>query len=187
VKSGAAKHNTIEAERIIAAQCGDRNAFTELVHQYREGVVTMVYRMVGDIHLAEDAAQDTFLRAWINLSKYKPSAPFRNWLYRIAYNRTLDLLRQAEEEDSLDSIPLASKDITPEVNAIQAERVQQIQKSILELPSASRIVLVLREYQGLSYQEIAAVLNIPIGTVMSRLSYARNKLIDTLQAHLEDV
>jgi RNA polymerase sigma-70 factor (ECF subfamily) len=175
----------IEVELIARAQGGDKQAFGELVRNHREGVVNLVYRMGGDIPLAEDVAQETFIRAWRGLARYRPRSPFRNWLYRIATNAALDVLRRRRESVDIESLALAASEPGPERAVEGQERGELVQQAVLALPSASRAVLVLREYEGLSYRQIAEVLDIPIGTVMSRLSYARNRLRQTLAPYLE--
>jgi RNA polymerase sigma-70 factor (ECF subfamily) len=141
--------------------------------------------MCGDANLAEDAAQEAFIRAWKHLPGYRPRSPFRNWVYRIATNAALDVLRRERETVDIDEMPLASPDGGPEATAEGRERGEQVRQAVLELPPASRAALVLREYEGLSYQEIADTLDVPIGTVMSRLSYARGKLRESLAPYLE--
>ncbi len=174
-----------ELEFIAQAQRGDRRAFGELVRRHREGVVNVVYRMCGDVDLAEDAAQEAFIRAWQHLPNYRPRSPFRNWLYRIATNVALDVLRRERETVDVDEVVLAASDAGPEATVEGRERSEQVRQAVLALPPASRAVLVLREYEGLSYREIGDALGIPIGTVMSRLNYARNRLRETLAPHLE--
>jgi len=175
----------IELELIAKAQQGDRQAFGELVRRHREGVINVVYRMCGDANLAEDAAQEAFIRAWQHLSNYRPRSPFRNWVYRIATNVTLDVLRRERETVDIDTLSLASSDEGPEAMVERGERGERVRQAVLALPPASRAVLVLREYEGLSYREIADTLGIPIGTVMSRLNYARNRLRESLAPYLE--
>jgi RNA polymerase sigma-70 factor (ECF subfamily) len=177
----------IEHELIVQAQQGDRRAFGELVRSHREGVVNVVYRMCGDANLAEDAAQEAFVRAWKHLHSYRPRSPFRNWVYRIANNAALDVLRRQRETVDVDALPLASSGAGPEAAVEKEERAARVRQAVLELPDASRAVLVLREYEGLSYKEIADTLGIPIGTVMSRLNYARNRLRKSLAPCLEDL
>jgi RNA polymerase sigma-70 factor (ECF subfamily) len=174
-----------ELELITQAQQGDRRAFGELVRCHREGVVNVVYRMCGDTNLAEDAAQEAFIRAWQHLPGYRPRSPFRNWVYRIATNVALDSLRRERETVDIDALSLATSDEGPEATVEGKERGERVRQAVLALPSASRAVLVLREYEGLSYQEIADTLDIPMGTVMSRLNYARNRLRQSLAPYLE--
>jgi RNA polymerase sigma-70 factor (ECF subfamily) len=176
---------TNELELIAKAQQGDRQAFGELVRCHRKGVVNVVYRMCGDVHMAEDAAQEAFIRAWRGLSRYRPRSPFRNWLYRIATNVALDALRRERETVDIDGLLLAASEPGPEAAVEGEERGERVQRAVLALPPASRAVVVLREYEGLSYQEIAQTLDIPVGTVMSRLNYARNRLREALAPYLE--
>jgi RNA polymerase sigma-70 factor (ECF subfamily) len=176
-----------ELELIAQAQQGDRRAFGELVRHHRESVIDVVYRMCGDANLAEDAAQEAFIRAWRHLPNYRPRSPFRNWVYRIATNAALDALRRERETVDADELPLTSTEAGPEARIEAKERGARVKQAVLALPQASRAVLVLREYEGLSYREIADTLNIPIGTVMSRLSYARNRLRESLASCLEEL
>ncbi|MDO8568417.1 MAG: sigma-70 family RNA polymerase sigma factor [Dehalococcoidales bacterium] len=174
-----------ETSLIEQAQNGDRNAFGELVRRHYQGVVLVVYRMCGDTGLAEDAAQEAFMRAWVNLPSYQPQARLRNWLYRIAVNAALDVLRRKPEETLEDEQARMVTDQAagPETALIEKERVALLQQAMKSLPEAARSVLVLREYGGLSYQEIASVLDVPVGTVMSRLNYARNRLREILRSY----
>jgi len=171
---------------IEQAQHGDRNAFGELVSLHYSGVVRVVYRLCGDTGLAEDMAQETFLRAWLNLPSFRPQSSLRNWLYRIAVNATLDVLRRRTDEPLEDEADQMYPDQAagPETSLIEKERVALLQLAMHSLPEAARSVLVLREYGSLSYQEIASVLDIPVGTVMSRLNYARNRLRELLKSDL---
>jgi RNA polymerase sigma-70 factor (ECF subfamily) len=175
-----------EMELIDEAQDGDRNAFSELVQVHAQGVLNVIYRMCGDVQLAEDAAQETFIRAWQNLSTYRPQASLRNWLYRIAVNAATDMLRKERRilPDDIEDLHLSDGRPGLETLVSQRERVMLVQRAILSLPDASRAVLVLREYEGLSYQEISSTLDIPVGTVMSRLNYARNLLKAKLEPQL---
>jgi RNA polymerase sigma-70 factor (ECF subfamily) len=142
--------------------------------------------MCGDAQLAEDAAQETFVRAWLHLASYRPQASLRNWLYRIALNAATDMLRKERRVllGTLENLDLPDSGPGPEAQFFQEERAAAIRKAVLSLPAACRAVLVLREYEGLSYQEIAETLDIPVGTVMSRLNYARKLLRNTLEQKL---
>jgi len=176
-----------ELELIARAKQGDRHAFGELVRRHREGVVNVVYRMCGDANLAEDAAQEAFIRAWQHLPGYRPRSPFRNWVYRIATNAARDVLRRERETVDVDKLSLTAQDAGPEAKLVGRERGERVRLAVLALPPASREVLVLREYEGLSYREIADTLEIPIGTVMSRLNYARSWLRKSLAPYLEEL
>ena len=174
-----------EAALIIKAQSGDRNAYGELVRHHHPGVINVVYRMCGDVELAQDAAQDAFIQAWLHLPTFRPGTSLRNWLYRIAINAALDVLRRDTKISGtdLDTLSMPDPQAGPEAALLQKERTLVVQQAIRALTEVSRSVLVLREYGSLSYEEIAAALDIPLGTVMSRLSYARHQLKQSLQAH----
>ncbi len=191
----SAKNGIPNLKLITQAQKGDRRAFGELVHLHRGGVVNVVYRMCGDAQLAEDAAQEAFIRAWQHLPNFRPRPPatykgkqsdsFRNWLYRIATNAARDVLRRERDTVDVDDLPLAASGAGPAEMVEGAERGECVRQAVLALPPASREVMVLREYEGLSYREIADTLDIPIGTVMSRLNYARKRLRELLVPYLE--
>ena len=185
----ASPYAETEAALIAKAQNGDRDAFGELVRHHHPGVVNVVYRMCGDVELAEDAAQDAFIRAWLNLPSFRPDTSLRNWIYRIAVNAALDVLRREPKTPLVDLETLSMPDSVagPEFVLLEKERAFAVQQAILSLTEANRSVLTLREYGGLSYQEIAATLNIPLGTVMSRLNYARDRLKELLAPQLMDM
>ena len=175
-----------ETELVTRAQNGDRNAFSELVRTHAQGVLNVIYRMCGDMQVAEDAAQETFIQAWLRLPSYRPRASLRNWLYRIAVNKAIDMLRKEKRilPGAVEDLNLTDSRPGPEALAASSERTKMVQEAVLALPEASRAVLVLREYEGLSYQEIADALDIPVGTVMSRLNYARKLLREKLEVQL---
>jgi len=177
-----------DRDLIASAQLGDRQAFGELVRRHQDGVVNLIYRMYGDARLAEDAAQEAFVRVWQNLNNYNPQYAFRSWLYRIAANAALDTLRRERPAVELDDeLAIADKAPTPEQAAIKDERAAQVRRAIARLSEPLRLVLILREYEEFSYQEIAAALDIPTGTVMSRLNTARTQLRRELSALLEEL
>src|ERR1043165_596493 len=172
-----------EAKLITQAQRGDRSAFSELVCIHAQGVTNVIYRMCGDVQIAEDAGQETFIQAWLHLSSYRLQTSFRNWLYRIAVNAATDILRKQRHilPNALEDLQLKDPQPGPEALFFQEERTALVKNAVLSLPDASRAVLVLREYEGMSDHEIADALDIPVGTVMSRLSYARKLLKDKLE------
>jgi RNA polymerase sigma-70 factor (ECF subfamily) len=181
-----------DCQLISAAQQGDKAAFGALVTRCRAEVVNVVYRMCGDAQLAEEASQEAFLRAWQHLSGYNPRYSFRAWVYRIAINAALDALRR--EKPVLDIDTVAEDDFVPaglkdslETTLESREQAGRVRRAVLALPAPSRSILVLREYGGLSYTEIASALGIPLGTVMSRLNSARGQLRQMLAELLEVV
>jgi RNA polymerase sigma-70 factor, ECF subfamily len=175
-----------ETELVTRAQNGERNAFSELVRIHAQGVLNVIYRMCGNTQIAEDAAQETFIQAWLHLLSYRPRTSLRNWLYRIAVNTATDMLRKEKRilPTAVEDFYLTDPGPGPEALFTQAEQAALVQKAVLALPHASRAVLVLREYEGLSYHEIADALDIPVGTVMSRLNYSRKLLKDKLEPKL---
>lgn len=165
--------------RLISQACnGNHNAYGELVRLHYPGVIRVIYHLCGEMGLAEDMAQEAFLKAWLNLNNFCPESKFQNWLFRIAINSTLDVLRRKSPlvvaAESLEM--LEDHDSRPEEIMIGKQLTEVLQEAIKSLPEAARSVLVLREYGELSYAEIATLLDIPTGTVMSRLHYARNRL-----------
>ena len=175
-----------ESELVIRAQNGDRNAFSDLVCIHAQGVLNVIYRMCGNMQIAEDAVQETFIQAWLRLSSYRPQASLRNWLYRIAVNTAIDMLRKEKRilPGAVEEMNLRDAEPGPEVLVTNIQRTEAVQAAVLGLPDASRAVLVLREFEGLAYQEIAVALEIPVGTVMSRLNYARKLLREKLEVQL---
>jgi len=175
-----------ETELVARAQSGNRNAYSELVRIHAQGVMNVVHRMCGNLQIAEDAAQETFIQAWLRLPSYRPQSSFRNWLYRIAVNTAIDMLRKEKRilPDTVENMSLPDSQPDPESMVASSERTEMVQAAVLALPDASRAVLVLREYEDFSYREIAEALDIPVGTVMSRLNYARKLLKEKLEVQL---
>ena len=172
-----------ESELIACSIAGDQNAFAILVHRYQRLVISIVYRMTGQSQLAEDLAQEAFIKAWMNLSRFRGESSFRSWLGRIATNLAIDHLRKSKPETALTD-QWATREDSPQASALKSELRQRVRDAVLEIPMQSRAALVLREYEGLSYKEIADVLDIPMGTVMSRLNYARTRLRDLLKSEM---
>lgn len=175
-----------ETKLVARAQNGERSAFGELVQIHAQGILNLIYHMCGDMQVAEDAAQETFIQAWLHLPSFRPETSFRNWLYRIAVNAATDILRKEKHilPTAVEDLPLTDAQPGPEALFSQAEQAALVQGAILSLPEASRAVLILREYEELSYHEIADALDIPVGTVMSRLNYARGLLRNRLQGQI---
>jgi RNA polymerase sigma-70 factor (ECF subfamily) len=174
-----------DEQLIASSQAGDKEAFGELVRRYRERVQATTYRFCGDPHSAEDIVQETFIKIWHNLPRFR-TGNFQSWMYRIAINTAIDFARRSRPTVDIGDVPLAAPGDNPEGTVLRNERAQTIHQAITHLPPHSRAALILREYEGLSYKEIAAVLDIPLGTVMSRLNYARNRLRADLAPLLEE-
>ena len=163
---------------------GPSAAFGALVLRYRKLVIAVAYRLCGDAALAEDIAQDAFVRVWDRLADYRPSGNFKAWLVRIATNMTIDALRKRKPVVDIEDVSLVAPGQGPEAAAVSSERAAQVRAALMRLPVQSRAVLVMREYEALSYQEIADVLDVPLGTVKSRLNNARRRLKAELAGYM---
>jgi RNA polymerase sigma-70 factor, ECF subfamily len=174
-----------EANWITQAQKGNKAAFGHLVERYRRLVVSVAYRQGLELSAAEDVAQETFLRAWLALPQYRPAAgSWRAWLCRIAINQAIDHHRRERPHHDLDEQVPDGRAGPAEQTETRA-RAQMVRQALDQLPPASRAALILSEYEALSYAEIAAALDIPMGTVMSRLNYARRRLRELLMEREE--
>lgn len=176
---------TEEKELVRRAQGGDAEAFSMLVSEHQQFVYNLALRALQDSHEAEDAAQDAFVRAWMALPNFRGQSQFRTWLYRIVtnvcYNRMPKLRRQmaAMGDDQVIDVPDEdSDDPADEVEAIQ--RRAYLHSQIDELPESYKILVTLRYQQGLSYDEIASVLSLPLGTVKTGLFRAKAQLRQAL-------
>lgn len=165
-------------------KAGDASAFEEIILKYQDRIYNVCRYMLGNAQDAEDAAQDTFIKAYQNLNKFRPEASLYTWLYRIAVNTCLDykkrpffasLFRKSEEGDEFVSEP-SSHWPSPEKLYESKQIGLALHNSIRKLPSRLRKAIVLKEIEGLSYEEIADILEVSIGTVKSRISRAREEL-----------
>lgn len=185
-----------DVELVEKARNGDMRAFDQLVTRYRGRVYGMIYNMVRNEADALDLAQDVFVRAWRALPRFEARSSFFTWLYRIAHNVTCDWSRRrriegdGEFDDNLAPETIAagahtapSEAQSPDREIAGNETLARIQAALDELSEEHRTVILLKEIEGLKYHEIAETVGCSIGTVMSRLFYARKKL----QALLEDI
>lgn len=173
-----------DSEFVARARQGDRPAFGELVRRHQDGVFRFIYRMVGSRDEAMDLTQDSFMKAFQALPDWRPEAQFRTWLFRIARNASLDVLRRRGLVEFVtidDESTLPGGDPTPEERLGSAQRIRLLEESLRQLPVDHREVLLLREIEDLSYGEIAAALGIAEGTVKSRIARARVALIAAWQ------
>ena len=161
------------------AQRGDRDAFADLVARHQDRLYTMLYRLLGNAADAADVVQETFLRAYLHIDRLNGPG-VRAWLFRVAVNCGRDLQRHnaRRPHDPLDDgegnvVDLPDPSQNPERTALQRERVAEMNQLLRALPLELRVALVLREVNQLSYEEIAQVLSIPVGTVKSRVNRAR--------------
>lgn len=176
-----------EEELIKASQRGNKEAFQVLVTEYQAAVLGFLYRLGNDADTAQDLAQETFLKAWLAIEKYGHRQKFKSWLLKIAYNTTIDFWRRQRPDTDLQQVSLRDEKVDPEEQVSRSQQVDMVQQAIQSLPEQSRAALILREYHQYSYQEIAQTLDIPVGTVMSRLNYARSILRKRLQPLMEKI
>ena len=174
-----------ERSLIRLAQEGDQDAFARLVETHQRLVYSLALQRVGDHHDAEEVAQTAFFKAWRALPRFRGDAAFSTWLYRLTVNAATDLLRQRKREtlslDDPDLPPLRDPAPGPAELARRRERREALARAVDALPKQARTVLLLRETEGLSYEEIAARTGVPVGTVRSRLSRTRRSLADILR------
>lgn len=184
-----------EQTLIRAAQRGDLEAFNQLVLQYQDFLFRIALNILHDEDAAADAAQQAFISAFQNLKSFRGGS-FRSWLSRIVVNASYDGLRRdararslpleifnQDDEEMEPAAWLADPGLTPEAQAETSELLDAIQTSLQDLPEPYRLALVLVDVEGLSYEEAAATLDVPKGTVKSRLARARNALRTALQRY----
>jgi RNA polymerase sigma-70 factor (ECF subfamily) len=176
------------------AQKGDLSAYDELVRRYQERVYATVYHMTANHEDANDLAQETFIKGYQALKSFKGDSSFYTWVYRIAVNKTINFLKQRKNKTHLslndldfnaendpDLVALIS-DKTPRRDVNLAELQEKLNAAMLKLSPVHRLVVTLHDVQGLSHEEIGKIMDCNIGTVRSRLFYARQQL----QAYLSD-
>lgn len=183
---------------IRRSQKGDQEAFSDLVKKYQKRVFYLAYGMLGNHEDALDMTQEAFIKAFRSLQGFRGGGGFYTWLYRITYNRCIDFMRKEwrrtklEYDDNRDHQDESPQMITPSPSFHPGKQLAQkelnrvIMNGIQTLPEQHRAVILLREMEGLSYEEIARTLNIRKGTVMSRLHYARQRLQEILTPYVKD-
>jgi RNA polymerase sigma-70 factor (ECF subfamily) len=192
--------NLPDADVVVLAQKGREPAFRELIRRYERPVFSLIYRMVRDSTTAEDLAQDAFIKVLNHLDKYRPEFKFSSWLFKIANNVAIDHLRRRHVETiSMDGSPHAST--ATEIEATRFELADGsespldelasrelgsiIETAIAQLRPEYRNCIMLRHVEGRSYEEIAATLDLPLGTVKTYIHRARHQLREALE-HLRE-
>ncbi len=176
-----------EQELVRRARAGDQDAFSSLVSLYESRIYSLALRYLGNRDDAQDAAQEVFLRVFRFLSGFQEESSFSTWIYRIAVNVCKDLLMQKsrraeqplEQQDENDEdyeLPLPDERYAPEKVFESAQLRKTLCDAILVLPEAQRRIIILRDIQGLSYDEIGEILSLELGTVKSRIARARGNL-----------
>ena len=176
-----------ERELVLRCQQRDTAAMGTLVVQYQHWVYNIAYGFLGHHEDAEDIAQDVFLSVWENVGQFKFRSRFSTWLYRIVKNKCLNLIDQRkrrktepmEIDDSQPWVPVYT--VTPEQELLRAERKEIVHAALAKLKESYRTILILRELQELSYEEISEVLGCTLGRVKSRLHEARKALREELK------
>src|SRR6266480_7959688 len=170
----------------------DETAFAQLVRRWEGPIQRLCLRMTGDLHRGEDLAQEAFTRVFAKRKEYQPSGKFSTWLWRIALNLCYDELRrrQRREETSLDGMcgeamaaleAFVAPEPAPDKSLVEQERSELVRRALMQLSETYRSVLVLRHYENLKFREIADVLEIPEGTVKSRMAEGLDLLGKALQ------
>ncbi len=174
-----------DAELIGIAIKGREDSFEELVKRYQRPIAGYVYRMLGDYDSSLDVTQEVFIKVYNSLHRYSSEYKFSTWLYRIAHNAAIDHIRrnsantlsiETESKDGAYQLQIESRDLSPEQQRERKEWRAEIQAVVKRLPPAYRELIVLRHSQELSYDEIAQVTNLPLGTVKNRLFRAREMM-----------
>ena len=182
-KGNGLQRPDVPADVVAAAQAGDEGAFGQIVAHYQRAVFAIAWRMTHDAAQAEDLAQEVFLRVWRKLDSFRPSEPLKPWLLRLATNACINALKRrrlpmAAARADEDAAPFDPPDDAPQADEIVARRelAERLEAAIAELPEDYRLVVTLRHVEDLSYEEIAAILRAPLGTVKVRLHRARERL-----------
>jgi RNA polymerase sigma-70 factor (ECF subfamily) len=183
-----ASQQSEDEELVHRSQAGDTEAFGALVTKYRAKIFTILYGMVRNEDDAWDLAQEGFLKAWRSIHQFQGRSSFYTWLYRLTVNLAIDSLRRKGrrvEVELDDAIPSSLP--SPHANYRLTEIRQHINAALAVLSPEHRAVIVLKEIEDLQYQEIAEVLNVSVGTVMSRLFYGRKKLQSILRPTYDQI
>jgi RNA polymerase sigma-70 factor (ECF subfamily) len=181
-----------DARLIAEALAGHTVAFSQLVQKYQDRLYTTMVHVMGSRDDAHDVVQDAFVQAYVKLSTFQGTSAFYTWLFRIAYNTALSSHRRRRNVESVDKIrelgggePI-DQGPSPSSRLEQQERVNQVQTALAALSEEHRTILVLREMDNFEYDVIAEMLDVPVGTVRSRISRARVQLREELKKVLQE-
>ena len=187
----------LEGDLVRRARHGDLRAYDELVKRYQERIYATIYHMTSNHEDANDLAQESFIKAYSALKSFKGGSSFYTWLYRIAVNKTINFLKQRKNKyhlslDDLDFNAEHDPDLvalvshkTPQRDAGLSELQKKLNEALLKLSEPHRMVVVLHDVQGVSHEEIAEIVGCNIGTVRSRLFYARQQLQGYLAEYIK--
>ena len=185
------KISLTDEQLIIAFQNGDRDSYNLLVHRYKDKLTNFIFRFTGDIDSAQDLAQDTLLKVYIKKDSYNEIAKFSTWIYTIASNLAKTELRKLKRRQTYSISDLSTDDREFVIHRKDEDSFEDIEdthvsgsileKSLMNLDEEFRNIIILRDIQELSYDEISKILQIPLGTVKSRINRGRFKLKDILK------
>lgn len=181
-----------EKKAILGAQSGDMDSFEFLYNKYHRGLYGYLLSMLKSPQGAEDLTQDIFVKLYRQIGSYRFQSPFSHWLFRMARNLAIDQFRRNKvrfakslDEEGEDMHPLherlAGPEATPQAHALKRERAEVVRAAVQELPEAFKIVVIMREWDDLAYEEISVKLGLSVGTVKSRLFRARGMLLKKLK------
>ena len=179
-----------DGELLAKAIAGREEGFEELVRRYQRPIINYVYRMVGSYDAALDVTQDVFIKVYNSMARYSSEYKFSTWLYKISHNAAIDYLRrnanhgqhslETENQDGAYQLQFESKRPSPEIERQRSEWREEIASVVKCLPTGYRELIVLRHTHDLSYDEIAEITNLPLGTVKNRLFRAREMMREML-------
>lgn len=176
-----------DEELMVSAGTGDLDAFEELVRRYQQMAVGLAGRMLGDAHQAQDVAQEAFLRVWQGAARYRPTAAFRTYFYRVLTRLCIDHWRRPTPATGEGLERAEGPSDPPEEAMLRRERAERVRTALDRLPRRQRTALVLRHYEGLSYEEIASVMDCSGRAVDSMLTRARRRLHGWLSDESEGI
>ena len=197
-RGGGRGYDDTDENLMLRVGRGEKGAFDEIVRRYASKMVNLAYRITGDRDLAEDIGQETFLRAYRSAARYREISKFSTWLHTIAINLCRNELRRRKfrmyslegmaekDEESKIRVDIADEKSTPDREVERRELGRMIKKAVATLPEKFKTPLVLRDMQGLSYEEIGEILGLPEGTVKSRINRARLRVKELLEPVLKD-
>lgn len=199
MRLGRVRYMTVDDDKLLVkrVQNGDKRAFDLLVLKYQSRIMALVVRFVHDSHEAQDVTQEAFVKAYRALGNFRGDSAFYTWLYRIAINTAKNYLVSrnrrppsfdvdAGDAEFYDGDHALKSMETPERLLLRDEIEQTVQESIRKLPEDLRVALTLREYEGMSYEDIANVMQCPVGTVRSRIFRAREAVDKALRPLLNE-
>jgi len=196
VSSQSKYSEQLDEDLVLRVQQGDKSAFDFLVIKYQHKIIQLVNRYVKDPSEAQDVAQEAFIKAYRALGNFRGDSAFYTWLYRIAINtaknylvsrsrRSSDYQVDVQDAEAIENAPQLQGMETPERLLLNQEIIDTIKTAIDKLPEEMRTAIILREFEGMSYEEIAEAMDCPVGTVRSRIFRAREAIDNKLNPLLE--